>query len=110
MSTTSSGTPTWKYLFEKFGMLTQQAAGPLELEPFRTMAAQAREEDTPCAVVTVSTSTASADYSKQRITVSVSVPCPATEAHISFTTEAAFLTARRLLNDGADSVGLPRLE
>jgi len=105
----NAGQPMWKYLYEKFNMLPQQAAGVLQLDPFHTMAEQARTSEEPPAIVTVTASTASDDYSKQRITVTVSAPCPSTEAHVSFLTEAAFLTARRLLNEGADSVGLPRL-
>lgn len=104
-------TGVWTQLFERYGVPTQQSAGPLDMDPFYTMAKQAREmvPTAEPARVAISLSTASDDYSKQRFTVTITCPCPSTEAHISFLTEASFILAKRMVNQGADAVGLPRL-
>jgi hypothetical protein len=83
--------------------------GQLTDDPFRIMAMQAHAAGIPSASVTVSASTASEDYSRNRVTVTVNAPCPPTEAHVSCTAEAAYILARRLVNQMADDIGIPRL-
>lgn len=88
-------------------MPTTQHEGPLDYDPFYRMAMLARTVEGPPASVSVLLSIASDDYSKTRVTVTVTCPCPSTESSIAFTTEAAFLVAKRMVNQGAAAIGLP---
>jgi hypothetical protein len=104
--------PAWHALYEKYGISPQQSGGALEEDPFRLMAQQAHfaeQKGELTSTVAVLLSTASEDYSKQRYTVTLTCPCPSAEGTLSFTTEACFITGRRLLNEGAAAAGLPIL-
>lgn len=76
-------------------------------DPFFRMAYLSRTSEAPASSVSVLVSTASSDYSKDRVTVTVTCPCPSSEGSIMLTTEAAFIVAKRLLNQGAAALGLP---
>jgi hypothetical protein len=95
-------------MFERYGMAPEVQGGPLAFDPFAQMAklAHIQQEAAP-ASVSFSLSTASADYSRARVTVTITCPCPSTEACISFTSEAAFIIAKRLVNQAADALELP---
>lgn len=101
----------WKTLYEKYGVQPVQHQGVLVEDPFSSLAAQARQYAPTCpsSRVSVSLATASDDYSRQKLSVTITCPCPSSEQHISMTTEAAFLLARRMLNEGAESLNLPLL-
>lgn len=100
----------WSALYEKFGVETKNSAGPLHCEPFAYMAAMAKASELPTSSVAVSLSAASDDYSRVRLTVTIKCPCVTADAPIKFITEAAFLLARRMVNEGAASLGIPPVE
>jgi hypothetical protein len=103
--------PTWRATFERYGMPPEVQGGILPDDPFSRMAlmAESLKETAPPASVAVMLSTASEDYSRARVTVTITCPCPSTEPCIAFTTEATFIIAKRMVNQAAETLGLPQI-
>jgi len=100
--------PTWRSLYTRYGMADQLAQGVITEDPFTAMATYAKNGGLPHATVSINMGTA-VDFGKQKFSVTITAPCPAGEAPISFLTEAAFILAKRLVNQGAETLGLPSL-
>lgn len=104
---------TWSAFFERYGVQPLHQSGELLSEPFQWLAAEARRTELavgPASSISVTASTASMEYSRARISVTVSCPCPSTEVGITMATEAAFILARRMVNEAAGASNLPPLE
>lgn len=98
--------PSWEWVLTKHGVTVDAQTAPLTCDPF----ALAARLEGPKAQVGITLSTATSDYSRARLTVSVQVVTPQEGPWLNAITEAAFLLCKSLADQGADALGIPRVD
>jgi hypothetical protein len=97
----------WERLLEKYGWKQADGGG----DPFDRlcMGVQSARAGNHAVAKVSQTVGVSLDYGQVKVSCTVTVECPQSDAYISVASEAAFLKALEQVNEGAETLGIPKL-
>jgi len=96
----------WQVIIERMQQVEKQLEGS-DMDPFLQLAVKARTKGVPAKIsMTVGRAV---QYGEIKCSATVSIDCPQQEGFIDLAAEVAYTKALELVNDGMESMGIPRI-